>query len=166
MPRPSHYLSIKPIFDIAVFGFPEVESYLKKNGKVKFCYIFVLYQNLSGTYDNVTLNENLIATCSFYFSVSEKKDRKDLVRVIQDHPESVQAMISSMLVKDRFLDEERAYKMLNQGFEDFINFNISNDYVLNFFNHYFSNLQQINPQSYENMELDLKQYMSLISEYL
>lgn len=164
---PTHYLTIKPILDLSLFGIENPEKYLSKNEKIVFSREFLSYQSRFLSLEAPKENELLLQTCFRYLPNLDKQAREDIVKVLLENEPVADALMILTRLDLGLLDDEDQYTVnFNLELNDYIEKNKINASLFLFLQKHFLNFERINPANYVNFELTRTEYTDLISDYL
>jgi hypothetical protein len=166
MTFPNHYLAIKPIFDLCLFGIDNVEEYFATNQKLRFSNEFLFYQKEFLSKDDYGDNVLLLQTCFSYLSNVTVRTREDVVKVITDNQPLAEALVVLLMLNSGLADTQQAAKKFQQDLIAFIKEKTINESILLFFQQHFLNFERIDITSYQNFELNRSEYLLLVSDYL
>lgn len=163
---PDHYLTIKPILDLALFGIENPEKHLSKEEKIVFSREFLSYQSRFLLLEAPKENELLLETCFRYLPNLDKQARADIVKVVLENKPVADALMILTRLDMGLLDPEQYTAIFHCELNDYIEKNKINASLFLFLQKHFLNFERINPANYENFELTRTEYTDLISDYL
>lgn len=163
---PDHYLTIKPILDLSLFGIENPEKYLSKKKKIVFSREFSSYQSRFLSLEAPKENELLLQTCFRYLPNLDKQAREDIVKVVLENKPVADALMILTRLDMGLLDPKQYTAIFHCELNDYIEKNKINASLFLFLQKHFLNFERINPANYENFELTRTEYTDLISDYL
>lgn len=164
---PDHYLTIKPILDLALFGIENPEKHLSKNEKIVFSSEFSSYQSRFLSLEAPKKNELLLQTCFGYLPNLDKQAREDIVKVLLENKPVADALIIMTRLDLGLLDDEDQYTVnFDQELSEYIENKKITPSLYLFFQKHFLDFEKINPADYQNLELTRSEYYDLLSDYM
>jgi hypothetical protein len=166
MDYPTHYLAIKPIFDLCLFGIENAEEHFATSQKLKFKEEFLAYHKEFLSKEDYCDHELLLQTCYRYLSNIPLGIRKDIVKVITDNQPFSEALIVLSMLNYGLPNPEQAARKFQHGLLEFIGENKTNEFLILFFQQHFLNFERLDPAKYQNFELNRLEYLLLVADYL
>lgn len=166
MDFPSHYLAVKPIFDLSLFGIEDAEGHFSSNETLAFSQEFLSYQKEFLANDGSGDHELLLHNCFRYLSNVPKNVRRDIIKVIDENEPLAEALMLLSMLNDGSGDPEQGNIKFQVGLRTYLEDNKINECIILFFQQHFLNLGRIEPTNYENFELSRAEYLLLVSDYL
>jgi hypothetical protein len=163
---PDHYLTIKPILDLSLFGIENTEKYLSENEKIVFSKEFLTYQSEFLSNEAPGENDILLKTCVCYLRNLDKHAREDIVKVLLENKPVADALMMLTRLELGLLDPEQYTANFEGELNDYIEKNKVTPSLFLFLQKHFLNFERINPANYKNFELTRTEYTDLISDYL
>jgi hypothetical protein len=162
---PSHYLSIKPIFDVSLFGVDNAENNFSKNDTIEFSKEFLTYQTGFLSIDAPEENDILLQTCFHYLPSLDKQARADIVKVLLENTVIVEALMIMTRLDLGLLDDEGQYAVnFDRELSDYVENKKITPSLYLFLQKHFLNFERIEPAKYQNFELTRSEYYDLLSD--
>lgn len=166
MDFPSHYLAVKPIFDLSLFGIEDAEAHFSINETLTFSQEFLSYQEGFFGDEDHRDHELLLQTCFRHLSNIPKDARRDITTVIIENELLAEALIMLSMLNEGLIDPEQGNIKFHIGLRTYLEENKINECIILFFQQHFLNFERIEPTSYKNFELNRADYLRLVSDYL
>lgn len=164
---PSHYLPIKSIFDLSLFGTENLEEYIIRYDKVAFSKEFSSYQSKFLSIDAREDNEILFNACVRYLPNINKQAREDLVKVLLENEPVADALKIMTRLDLGLLDNENQYtENFDRELREYIEYKKITPSLYLFLQKHFLDLKKINPADYQNLEMTPSEYYDLLSPYM
>lgn len=166
MDFPIYYLTIKPIFDLSLFGIEDVEGHFSINETLVFSQKFLSYQEEFLTYEDHVDHEILLQTCYHHLLIINKDARKSVVNLILENEPLSEALIMTSMLSDGLINPELGSIKYLVGLRTYIEEKKISESMILFFQQHFLNFERIKPTNYKNFELSRPEYLRLVSDYL
>ena len=163
---PSHYLPIKSIFDLSLFGTENPEEDLLRYNKVAFSKEFSSYQIKFLSIDAGDGNEILFKTCVRYLPNIDKQAREDIVKVLLENEPVASALMIMTRLDLGLLDDEDQYTVnFDRELSEYIENKKITPSLHLFLQKHFLDFKKINPAGYQHFEITRSEYYDLLSDY-
>ncbi|RNL56140.1 hypothetical protein [Pedobacter jejuensis] len=164
---PSHYLPLKSIFDLSLFGTENPAEDLLRYNKVAFSKEFSNYQSKFLSTDPREGNEILFKTCVRYLPNIDKQGREDIVKVLlENEPVAGALKIMTRLNMGLLEDEDLYTENFDRELREYIENKKITPSLYLFLQKHFLDFEKINPADYQNLEITLSEYYDLLSIYM
>jgi hypothetical protein len=167
MELPLHYLHIKNMLNLTLFGETLKENDFKKVDKIQIHPNYVKYHKSFKEQESLMDNDYLKECIKFYLSDLTPDEKYEIIQIIKDN--NALCLAISMLYALK--NQSDTISDQNNEFEnDLIAFKntegLTPHFLILFFQQHFLNFDHIDLSRYENYELDRNEYFLLLKDYL
>jgi len=167
MELPLHYLHIKNMLNLTLFGETLKEEEFKKVDKIAVHPNYVSYHKSFKEQDSLIDNDYLKECIKFYLSDLSVDEKEEIVQIVREN--SALCLAISLLYA--FKAENNTISAQNNEFEEDLRAFINTDgltphFLVLFFQQHFLNFDHVDLGRYENYEMDRNEYFTLLKDYL
>ena len=167
MELPLHYLHIKNMLNLTLFGETLKENEFNKVDKIQIHPNYVKYHKSFKEQGSLIDNDYFKECIKFYLSDLTPDEKDEIIQIVKDN----NALCLAISLLYALKDQNKTINHQNNEFEnDLIAFKntegLTPHFLILFFQQHFLNFDHIDLSRYENYELDRNEYFLLLKDYL
>ena len=167
MELPLHYLHIKNMLNLTLFGETLKEQEFSKAEKISIHPNYVSFHKSFKEQNSLIDNDYLKECIKHYLSTLNTDEKEEVVQIVREN--SALCLAISLLYALK--EENNTIKIQNNEFEKdlkefIINEGLTPYFLILFFQQHFLNFDHIDLDRYENYEMDRNEYFMLLKDYL
>ena len=164
MQLPMHYLHIKNMLNLTLFGSTNKDTEFITSEKIAIHPNYVKYHKEFQEQDILVDNDYLRECLKFYLEGLNQSEKQEIVKIVEENPLLVFAL--TIMQQYKKTKKSVSVKSIESDFETYLQKSEVPNTLILFFQQHFLNFDHIDLSKYENNEINRDEYFMLLKDYL